>query len=507
MEEREKIIEDLRDDALLFGRVCAPNMFGVKSALFHLELNETYHDNMKRKVNREAPRAHAKSSIVGCVFPLHHIVYDEGQKLVVLISKTQGHSVKLLQTIKDVLEYSVPFRDLYGYWGMHSMKKNTESEIILKDDTMITTRGTGMHIIGLKHINQRPTFVVLDDPEDDNNTRTMEAMDKNLSILLKGIVPGLDPHRGRVWVIGTPQNANCMVEKLKLMKDWDSKTYKAVIDFEKRKVLWPEQRPYEVLMGEKESLEQIGRVSIWYSENQCEIVGDEDQLFKEEDFRYWEGYLETNGLGESFLHITHLNKVKLVKEEVEPVNIFTGADPASSTSNRADYSVTFNIAYTKDGRIFVLPYYRKRVRPTDHANQIIENYKKFRPRYTIPETNGYQEMLRQYLRMKMREGGFVIYGLEQKYSRRQKKIGEGGALEQLETFFRNHLVYIQPGMQELLDELLLYPRMKHDDLLDGFYYATRKLYKPDHSVEVEDNDDDNYLINYYNEESSNWMVA
>ena len=33
-------------------------------------------------------------------------------------------------------------------------------------------------------------------------------------------------------------------------------------------------------------------------------------------------------------------------------------------------------------------------------------------------------------------------------------------------------------MSALKDELLMYPRGKHDDLLDGLYYAMLNLYKP-----------------------------
>ena len=35
-------------------------------------------------------------------------------------------------------------------------------------------------------------------------------------------------------------------------------------------------------------------------------------------------------------------------------------------------------------------------------------------------------------------------------------------------------------MQAFEDELLLYPRGKHDDLLDGFFYANKNAYRPSH---------------------------
>ncbi len=53
-------------------------------------------------------------------------------------------------------------------------------------------------------------------------------------------------------------------------------------------------------------------------------------------------------------------------------------------------------------------------------------------------------------------------------------------LERLQPIFANKKVYIQSNMQAFKDELLLYPRGKHDDLLDGFFYANKNCYRPAH---------------------------
>lgn len=45
-------------------------------------------------------------------------------------------------------------------------------------------------------------------------------------------------------------------------------------------------------------------------------------------------------------------------------------------------------------------------------------------------------------------------------------------------------------MQAFVDELLLYPRGKHDDLLDGFFYANKNCYKPLHESSVKSSEDD-----------------
>ena len=44
-------------------------------------------------------------------------------------------------------------------------------------------------------------------------------------------------------------------------------------------------------------------------------------------------------------------------------------------------------------------------------------------------------------------------------------------------------------MQAFIDELTLYPRGKHDDLLDGFFYANKNCYRPTHDSTQETQED------------------
>ena len=493
--DKNKLLLKMQQDMLLFGRMVMPNMFSEESPRFHYDITEELHKDEKQ-INIIAPRGHAKSSIVAGVYPLFHLMFDKGPKVIVLVSRTQGHATKLLGTIKDVLDYSKEFRHFFGYWGMQSARKWSNAEIELKDGSVIICKGTGQQIRGIKHGNQRPTLLILDDPEDENNTKTSEAMETNLRWLLQSGVPSLDPIRGRVCVIGTPQHQRCLVETLKEMKGWVNMHFAP--DLENGKALWDEVWPAEALMQKKEELESINRVSVFYREYLCQIVGDEENLFRQEDIQYYEGYTETDEQGLSNLILTTINGEEV--NEIRPVNIFTGVDPASSTKRGADYSVIFNIAIDYDGNRFVLPYYRKRATPLDLADSIIVNFRVNRSAKTRIESVGYQEMLRQYIKEKSADEGLFIPGLEIKENPRTSK---SYRLESLQPLFAQGSVYIQKGMQALTDELLLYPRGKHDDLLDGFFYANKNCYKPVH----EGADMERDLDDYYEIKPRNWKLG
>jgi predicted phage terminase large subunit-like protein len=408
----------------------------------------------------------------------------------VLVSRTQDHAIKLLGTIKDTIEYSESFRQIYGYWGQHSAKQWAKSEIELKDGTMIICKGTGQQLRGIKVGSQRPTLIIVDDPEDENNTKTAEAMEQNLRWLLQSAVPSLDPKKGKIIVIGTPQHQRCMVEILKEMKGWINMHFAP--DLDKNIALWEDWQPIAKLVQKKEELESIGRASVFYREYMCQIVGDEDQLFQEKYIQYHDYELKIDKVGNHYL--------KNDKEEF-PVNVFMGVDPASSVRKTADYSVIMPVAVDENNKRYILQYYRQRATPMQLAESIIEYFKIFKPVKVRVESVGYQEMLREYLRQRCDEEKIFISGLEIKESPRTSK---SSRLETMQPYFAQKKMYMLESMSELRDELLLYPRGKHDDLLDGLFYAMKKCYPPHHKGVVKENKKSYTLENL---DDISWKIA
>jgi len=458
---------------IMFGKVVMTNMFSAASPDFHYKIARAITNNNNKQVNIIAPRGHAKSSIVGGVYPLFHIMNDSGAKLIVLVSRTQDHAIKLLGTIKDTIEYSETFRQIYGYWGQHSAKQWAKSEIELKDGTMIICKGTGQQLRGIKVGSQRPTLIIVDDPEDENNTKTAEAMEQNLRWLLQSAVPSLDPRKGKIIVIGTPQHQRCMVEILKEMEGWVNMHFAPDLDNEV--ALWEDWQPISKLLQKKSELESIGRASVFYREYMCQIVGDEDQLFQEKYIQHHDYELKIDKEGKHYL---------TNNDKEFPVNVFMGVDPASSVRKTADYSVIMPVAVDENNNRYILQYYRQRATPMQLAENIIEYFKIFKPVKVRVESVGYQEMLREYLRQRCDEEKIFISGLEIKESPRTSK---SSRLETMQPYFAQKKMYMLETMSELRDELLLYPRGKHDDLLDGLFYAMKKCYPPHHKGVVKEN--------------------
>ena len=476
-QRKEKIKKKLSSNIIQFGKVITPGMYQVESAPFHYDLGRILMNRSILQFNVEASRGHAKSSVVGGVFPLFHLMFDPGVKVIVLISRTQDHAIKLLGTIKDVLDYSANFRAIFGYWGIHSAKEWNKAQVQLKDGSMIVCKGIGQQLRGIKVINQRPTLIICDDLQDESNTKTKEVMEADFDWFLQTAVPSLDPKIGRIGNIATPQHQICVSQRLKEMDGWINRLYAPTWTDNTRKALWEAWVPLSKLEAKYNDLASINKKSVFYREYLCQIVGDEEQLFREEDIQYYRGSFFLNDDNEGCLHITELNGQAC--DRTIPINVFTGVDPASSTRQTADYSVNFNLGIDDKMNRWVLPYYRKHANPLDHAKSIPENFKTYRSARTRIESVGYQERLRQTVRAICEDEGLYIPGLEIKEMPRQKK---SLRLESLQPISAQKKLYVMVGQKALIDEMLLYPRGKNDDLLDGLWLANKNCYAPDHSV-------------------------
>lgn len=464
--EYKQLMLDLEANPVLFGKTIAPKMAKVRSPDFHYELSRLFMDEENDLLNFICPRGHGKTSLAGTIFPLHHLMFDEGNKMILILSKTQGHAISILAQIKKIF-YNKQFKRLFGDWTEETAQTWTKNEVILKDNTRIVCRGTGQHVRGIFHDWQRPTLILMDDLEDAKNTRTEDAMENNYKWVIEEIEPAIDPQRGRIISIGTPIHSICIVERLTERTDWVTRRYSAELDPENKKALWPEWMPWDKLKKIEKSRESEGRRSSYAQEYLCQIIPDGDRLFKREYLQYYSGDIEWEGK-QAFLkyQLENKNGKPIGDQKRVPVDIYSGIDPAATTGAQSDYFVIFHVAVTPDNDRFVLPYVRAKMRPSKAVDVIWEQYQKWKPRRMSIETSGQQDILRDIL---VNMDGRYIPGLARKHNPKDKK--EKRHHEMLEPWLRKKKVYIRRTQNDLLNEMYMWPKARHDDLLDGMYYA------------------------------------
>jgi predicted phage terminase large subunit-like protein len=500
-------------------KVLVPNAATVKSPLFHKELSDSITDDSIRLQNIIAPRGTAKSTIAAVAQTINHLFVTPallrllGKKprprVVVIISKTQGHAKNILDTIKHVIETSANFKLLFGDWSQQTARKWREDYVVFKDASAIICKGMGQQVRGLNINNQRPTLAIVDDPEDELNTKTSESMENNLNWLLKALEPTLDKHIGRCIVIGTPVHERCLVFSLSKMSEWKTLHYSYIVEENgERRSLWPEMMSLDMLDKKLQDMTVIGKSSVFYSEYMCQVIGDGDRIFREEYFQYYEGYIKESTWDYSILHLSKINGEPVDGEKGKDVYIynFQGVDPASSVSQSADYSVVMSVGIDADSNLYVLPYFRRRVTPMALGDSIIDKIKNEKPRRIKIESIQFQEMLREYVYSRLQAENLIVPGLSLKVMPRTSK---SLRLESLEPLFARKKVFIQPYMTDLKAEFLSYPKSLHDDIMDSFHIAVTGIYPPDPSEAkvYEERKNPNYKTAANNLGTDSWYLS
>ena len=517
MTAKEKVLKQVRNSLVTLGNVIIPNQFTVPSPKFHYELSNLLLNESNKRLNIIAPRGTAKTTFVSVLLTIHHIFLSgmPGKRVVLISSRTQSHAINVLRTIKNIFEYSEPFIGLFGYWGVHKAKVWRE-DFINFPQFAIVCRGTGNMVRGLNIDGQRPTLAVVDDPEDENNTVTMESMDKNFDWLQGAVVPALDAHRGRAVVIGTPLHERCIVMRLEKMKSWISRHYSYIYDannepvymFTKEmqenptglKSIWPEMKTISTLITELKDLRNAGRASIFHKERLCWVTGDEDTLVEEKDLQYWKGEIEVVNREEAYLILKEINKELLPEPKRIAVVIFGGIDPASSESQQADYSVGCYLGVDEHLNRYFLPFFRVRQKPMQLADTILRKDSEYKPIRTKIENVGFQEMLKQYMETQRYIPGLKSQGKETKP--RTSKVKRLYGLQPLFAAKKMYLNADDPMTREFEKELLSYPKSSHDDMLDATYYASYKNYPPMHMANEKQLKKDGYI----EEDSLDWKI-
>ena len=156
-----------------------------------------------------------------------------------------------------------------------------------------------------------------------------------------------------------------------------------------------------------------------------------------------------------------------------PSSLYLTVDPAISLGANADYSVGVVAGMFQNRRIRVADYFRKRMMPHDLIDEIFKMVQKWKLHRMGIETFAFQKTLKYDLQRQQRERGifFSIDELGKRHSGRGEQVlSKEARIRRLQPYFEQGLVEIRADMQELKDELLAFPRGRHDDLIDALSY-------------------------------------
>jgi hypothetical protein len=412
-----------------------------------------------------APRSHSKSTCFTVNYPLWEIGRDPNIR-VLIVSSTATIAQGFLREIKGQMKNNKTYRRIFGDLFPDEEKeaeKWTNSEIIvnrtnykIKDPT-ISTVGSGGAIL-----SKRADIIICDDILSPENTRTEEQREKMRTWFKDVLLPVLEPD-GKIIVVGTAWNLEDLYHELmKKTKTYKvRRRYKAVIDPEAERVLWPERWTYQKLMALRD--DEIG-ITSFNKSYQNEAISSEDAVFQPA----WTEAAKKRGANR-----TLLPDFDYSWWDLGPVTISMGVDLAISKKSTADKTAFAVIARLADGRKLPLWLESGRYSPAETRSRIIELYENYHPEIIIVETNAYQASLQIDLaeQTDMPIKGYVTGG---------EKFDEEVGLNSLAVEFENDK-WILPysnkdgytirNVDELVQGMLQFPSGHTADILMALWFA------------------------------------
>jgi len=441
-------------DPLAWAHYFFPHHFVNRSPMFHQQIVDDI-AYMPNKVHAyEAPRGSAKSTLAE--FNTFHKAVFEGYRFIIFVSLTEDIAAERLATIKYECQYNRLFRLFFG--DLRSEKWG-EKEIILKNDKngihcKILARGLGQQILGIKYLNQRPQLIFVDDPEDMKIAENPNNVDKNERWLIKEVEPALSKKDGKLVMIGTPITADCLIERTRKRRKVHSRIFGGITP--EGVPLWKEWMSPEELAEKKEELTESGHLYIYYSEYLCNPIAPDRHPFREEMF-YHNYYV--------------LNDVDLIKKTY---NIFILVDLAIGLKKRNAFSALVVIAVDETDTWWVLDIFQEKEDWYDFAKDLYAFRDKWNPLAIGVELAATQGGFWDVLRLTAEKHGFKPIYPASVVPDKDKNIRAERLLPRLRIgkikFLRNQ--------GKLIEQLLLHPDFRFNDLKDCLAYGEVFCYAP-----------------------------
>ncbi len=491
--EQLQALKKLRNNMALFGKHCFPTALKKTTPPFHNEVYADLSNDDKRRVLIAAPRGTAKSTVTTLIFPLWKAAFKatNDELFIVIVSESQAQSINFLSRIKYHLTHSDRFRQIFGDMGPNTARRWTHTDIVLANGTRMIAVGTGQRVRGFIEGDTRPNLIIVDDFESELNAYTPEARAKNRKWITEAVIPSLSDE-GRIAMIGTVISEDCFLCWAKESSAWNVLWFSIWDDDENS--IWPERFPRDRILAIKDEFSSVGNINGFYQEYMNIAQSPDDAPFQP-DWIKMHHYDYERIQGQNCL----VKNKGMENEEIKPVELYTGVDPASSLSTRADYFVIATLGIDSDNNKYVIDIYRNRISPAQQPQVIIDTYKKFKPRRIKVETVGYQEALRTAVRELMREENLYIPGLESGVKPRNSK---SERLLSLVPLFAKGTFYFRPEDIKAQQEFLSYPKGKHDDIMDAVWTALDGA-KPCRKSSFEKLSDEDWRNN---KKSLDWMT-
>lgn len=467
----------------------------IEDSLFHKELSQLLHGitiSRGSKTAIAAPRESAKSTIVSLQYVLYCICHKV-EDFILLISSTSEQASGLLKHVKDELETNQrliqDFPDVCEVGTKPKPPRWTQREIITRNGVKVLALGTGQQVRGRRNKEFRPSLIIFDDIENDENAQNPESYYKldawvTRSVLKAGSI------KTNVIFIGTIHHYNSLLAKFTSDKEnpgWTKRIYRSVIswadhtelwerwvrifnnqeEFEGEvgkkaaywfymqnarkmlkgtEVLWPQSKNYYELM---ELREEDGHAS-FDSEMQNEPINPKDCLFNLEEIHYWDDRFDS--------------EEELLQSFCDDFRVYGACDPSLGKKNRHgdDSAIVTAIKHNKTGTIYIIDADIARRLPDKTIEHILSHHQRRKYSKFGFEVNQFQDFMADELeKWSAKTSNYISLEKINHTTDKQARI------EALQPLVKNGTIQFSRKHHTLLQQMKFFPKGRYDDGLDA----------------------------------------
>jgi len=260
----------------------------VKSPPFHYKWSE---ELLNGTVNKafEGFRESAKTQYVLRAFPMYCFTYPSTDRDYLVIIK--NNSTLAENKLKEI-EQEYLSNPLVNY---NMVRINTQSGKVFSVDVMdtegnivnvrIEAYGKGASVRGLSNKDRRPKIVIIDDPQDVEDSRSETVCKADWEWFLSDVT--FLGKKSRIFLIGNNLGEKCIIERVfNNAEDLGFKCERVPIEVDGVPT-WPEMYDMEMIAAEKASFANMGKIDVWLRERMCVAIAEENQTFHKGDYRYF----------------------------------------------------------------------------------------------------------------------------------------------------------------------------------------------------------------------------
>lgn len=449
------------------------------------------------KVAIAAPRHHAKTSAVTLGYGLATLLFRE-RKFMLLVSDTLSQSCLFLGNFKQELKHNQKLIELFGLKrkenGDVDFEKDTEDDIIVNmidgHKFRVIARGAEQKLRGLLWNGSRPDIILCDDMENDELVMNKDRREKMRRWFYSALLPCLS-HGGIVRIVGTILHMDSLLERL--MPEYQTQRLK------NKGLVYEELRTYSEALTPWQSVRYRAHnpdfsAILWPQRYNKEYFQQKyaDYVAQGIPDAYSQEYLNTP-LDESTTFFKRIDFAPRTENDRKlKLNYYIAVDLAISQEERADWSV-FVVAGVDENRLLhVVNVVRDRLDAREIVDTIFALHAVYEPMAIGIEDMQVSKSIGPFLREEMVKRG-VYPNIHNLKHNGKDKIARSRSIQ---ARMRAAGVKFNVGddwFPTFQEELLRFPRDRHDDQVDAFAYLGLLLDQMIEAPTVQEMIDEDYL--------------